>query len=170
MVDTVQEEFLRFADRTSLIVQNALQSLAFLPDGRELVKVQARGTGVEVQFPDLSAEGWPGFILNLPGISVFSHAMTGVLTRAGFWKIKKTPAEVTAYLSEYNPHLPGFQEGPEGRWQAVLPDGVRVRLRANEKNATLLSVLQERRPAAVCETLEARISALNEKLSDLQDW
>jgi len=159
-VDTLRKELLRFADRTYLIVQNALQSFAFLPDGRELVAVRARGTGVEIRFTDLSSEGWPGFILNLPGISVFSHAMTGVLTRAGFWRIKKTPNEVTAYLSEFNPHLPGFEEGPTGRWSAVLPDGVRVRLGADEKGVTLLSVLQERHPDAVCAVLEERFSAL----------
>jgi len=157
-MDPLREGIVQLADKASLGIQNACQTFGFLPDGRELIDISSTEFGLGVTFSDRSAEGWPGFNLNLPSSAAFSHAMTGFLSRGAFWTIKQSPATVTRHLSDRNEGFPAFAGDPRGRRVLSLDNGVKITVGMASRKSTLLSVVQARDPDSIADAIRARHS------------
>lgn len=156
-MDPIRRGILEIADVVSTSVQNACQTFGFLPDGREMVTGAQSSAGLRVEFSDHSDEGWPGFSLLLPADAVFSHAMSGVLSRTAIWKVMRAVEEVID-------HFPRDPEGPspefkhrgERTHRASLGERVDITLAGATAGWTGISVSQTRDPDSIASTLEAR--------------
>ena len=155
-MDPLREGIVQLADKASLIVQNTFQTFGFLPDGRELIDVSSTEFGLTVTFSDRSAEGWPGFSLNIPSSAVFSHAMTGFLSRGAFWTVRQNPATVVQHLSDRNEGFPAITKDSRGRRAMALVHGVKVKFAAPSRKVTLLTVVQTRDPDSIADAIRAR--------------
>ncbi|MGD2122250.1 MAG: hypothetical protein PVJ76_10925 [Gemmatimonadota bacterium] len=159
-MDPIREGLIRFADKGSAIFQLVTRTFGFLPDGRELVKVEKGADGLQITFSDRSEEGWPPFSVNLPSNSEFSHASMGPLTRVAHWTVRDHPQAVTDHLIAHNEGFPEPDPRARKGQKFSLDDGVEVIVGGSERHdLTLLIVTQERDPDAIQEGMKARLRA-----------
>lgn len=158
IVNGLRRVMLETADKVALSVQNVAKVFAFSSSGRDLVEETELSDGPGVCFPDHADEGWPGFTAPLPRNAQFSHAVSGPLTRAGFWKVGQSQTHVLDELGG-RADAPDFAVGPTGA-DGAGPGDSRMRV-SGIQSGSLIVIKQERDPDMIVEVMRRRAERMS---------
>ncbi len=154
-MNRIRRSILRAADQLTLAGLHAGKTFGFLGSGLDSVVHEEGQSGPVVRFPDLSLEGWPGFVVPLPRGAQFRYASAGPLSRMALWEVSEKQDRVIGEL-EGRPDGPRFAAQPEGAREASLGEGITVRVHQYRSDGSLLVVKQVREPERIVDVIRSR--------------
>lgn len=154
-MDRIRRGILRAADQLTLAGLHAGKTFGFLGSGLDSVVHEEGQSGPVVRFPDLSPEGWPGFVVPLPGVAQFRYASAGPLSRMALWQVSERQDRVIGEL-EGRPDGPRFEAQRDGAREASLGEGITVRVRHDGSDGSFLVVKQVREPEKIVDVIRSR--------------